>query len=75
MTEIEQQLLHTLLQLEKTVQAMPAAHPKPDLRPLFARLEELAGQLPDSADPELRHFLQRKSYQKARVFLQQSAGR
>jgi len=75
MTEIEQQLLHTLLQLEKTVQAMPTANPKPDLRPLFARLEELAGQLPGSADPELRHFLQRKSYQKARVFLQHSAGR
>ena len=75
MTEIEQQLLQTLLQLEKAAEAMPAANPKPDLRPLFARLDELAGQLPGSADPQLRHFLQRKSYQKARVLLlQESAG-
>ncbi|MGA2543371.1 MAG: hypothetical protein ABSG78_17615 [Verrucomicrobiota bacterium] len=75
MTEIEQQLLQTLLQLEKAAEAMPAANPKPDLRPLFARLDELAGQLPGSADPQLRHFLQRKSYQKARVLLLQvSAG-
>jgi hypothetical protein len=73
MTEIEQQLLQTLLQLEKSVAAMPAANPKPDLRPLFARLDELAKQLPGSADPQLRHFLQRKSYQKACVFLQESA--
>jgi hypothetical protein len=74
-TEIEQQLLQTLLQLEKAAEAMPAANPKPDLRPLFARLDELAGQLPGSADPQLRHFLQRKSYQKARVLLLQvSAG-
>jgi hypothetical protein len=74
MTEIEQQLLQTLLQLEKAAAAMPAANPKPDLRPLFARLDELAKRLPDSADPRLRHFLQRKSCQKARVLLQESAG-
>jgi hypothetical protein len=75
MTDIETQLLQTLLQLEKAVEAMPAANPKPDVRPLFARLDELAKQLPASADPQLRHFLQRKSYEKARLFLQERAGR
>ena len=75
MTEIETQLLQTLLQLEKVAEAMPAAKPKADLRPLFARVDELAKQLPASADPQLRHFLQRKSYQKARLFLQERAGR
>lgn len=75
MTDIETQLLQSLLQLEKAVEAMAAANPKPDLRPLFARLDELAGQLPASADPQLRHFLQRKSIQKARLLLQESAGR
>jgi hypothetical protein len=74
MTEIETQLLQTLLQLEKAVETMPAANPKPDLRPLLAQLDELAKQLPASADPQLRHFLQRKSYEKARLFLQESAG-
>jgi hypothetical protein len=74
MTEIELQLLQTLLQLEKAAEAMPAANPKPDLRPLFARLDELARQLPASTDPRLVHFLQRKSFQKARVWLQESGG-
>ena len=74
MTEIEQQLLQTLLQLEKAAETMPAANPKPDLRPLFARLDELARQLPASTDPRLVHFLQRKSFQKARVWLQESEG-
>jgi hypothetical protein len=73
MTEIESQLLQTLLQLETAAEAMPAANPKPNLLPLFARLEALAQQLPASADPQLRHFLQRKSYQKARLLLQESA--
>ena len=75
MTEIETQLLQTLLQLEKAAEAMPAANPKPDLRPLLAQLDELAKQLPATADPRLRHFLQRKSHQKARLLLQESAGR
>ena len=74
MTEIETQLLQTLLQLEKAVEAMPAGKPKPDLRPLLARLDELAKQLPASADAELRHFLQRKSYGKARLLLQACGG-
>jgi hypothetical protein len=52
---------------------MPVSNPKPDLRPLFARVDELAGRLPDSASPELRHFLQRKSYGKARAWLQEYA--
>ncbi len=74
MTEIEKQLLQTLLLLEKAAEAMPAANPKPDLRPLFARLEELTRQLPASTDPRLVHFLQRKSFQKARAWLQESEG-
>jgi hypothetical protein len=36
-------------------------------------VDELAGRLPDSASPELRHFLQRKSYRKARLLLQEYA--
>jgi hypothetical protein len=73
MSEIEQQLLQTLLQLEKAAESMPGTNPKPDLRPLFARVDELAGRLPGSASPELRHFLQRKSYGKARAWLQEYA--
>jgi hypothetical protein len=50
---------------------MPKANPKPDLRPMFARLETLAGQLPKETDPNLLHYLHRKSYQKARALLEQ----
>ena len=70
MTEVEQQILQTLLELEKSAAAMASANPKPNLLPLFTRLDDLSKNLPASADPQLRHYLQRKSYQKARVLLQ-----
>ena len=65
MNQIEQELL------EASAAAMPRANPKPDLRPLFARLESLEARLPPGTDPDLVHYLRRKSYQKARAFLQQ----
>jgi hypothetical protein len=71
---IEGNLLEALVELEKAVKSMPSANPKPDLLPLFARIEEVAKQLPSDADPELRHFLQRKSYEKARRLLEGRAG-
>ena len=67
---VEQQLLNALVELDNAIRAMPAANPKPSLLPQFARIDELAKQLPPAADPELRHFLQRKSYEKARRLLQ-----
>ena len=70
MMETEKQILATLLELEQAVKAMPAANPKPNLLPLFARLDELTGQLPPEADPMLLHYLRKKSYEKARLFLQ-----
>jgi DNA-binding GntR family transcriptional regulator len=71
MTQIEREIFDTLLELERAAAQMAASTPKPDLRPLFARLDELAGRLPAGADSDLRHYLQRKSYQKARAFLEQ----
>ena len=70
MTEIEQALLQALNQLDAAVKATPAAQSKPNLLPLFERLEELARQLPKGADPDLLHYLDRKSYEKARLLLQ-----
>ena len=67
---VEKQLLDALVALDNAVKALPAASPKPDLLPLFSRIDKLAEQLPASADPELRHFLRRKSYGKARLLLQ-----
>jgi hypothetical protein len=70
MTETEQAILQSLLELEQTVATMPAANPKPNLLPLFSRLEELTRQLPRGTDPSLLHYLHKKSYEKARLFLQ-----
>ena len=70
MTDFEKRVLGALVELEDAVRALRTANPKPDLPPLFARLDELAGQLPPDADPQLRHYLVRKSYEKARLLLQ-----
>jgi hypothetical protein len=70
MIAVEQALLNTLEKLEKAGQSVRTANPKPDLLALFARIDELAGQLPRGTNPNLLHFLQKKSYGKARLFLQ-----
>jgi hypothetical protein len=67
---VEGQLLDALAELDNAVKAMPAIEGKPNFLLLFARIDELAEQLPPTADPQLRHFLQRKSYEKARLFLE-----
>ena len=70
MTRTEQEILQTLIKLDEAVKGLAAANPKPNLLPLFARLDALAEQLPRTTDPELLHFLQRKSYEKARAKLE-----
>jgi Tfp pilus assembly protein PilO len=67
-TLIEQQILDNLTALEAAAANM-AANPKPDLMPLFRRLDELARQLPAGTEPDLLHYLHRKSYQKACALL------
>jgi len=70
MTDIERQILDTLLELEKAIESMSTASPKPKLLPFFSRLDQLAEQLPRGTDPSLLHYLRKKSYEKARLFLQ-----
>jgi hypothetical protein len=71
LTLIEQQILDNLMALEAAAAKMPAATPKPDLLPIFSRLDELARQLPAGSEPDLLHYLHRKSYQKACALLRQ----
>jgi hypothetical protein len=40
------------------------------LRDVSEKIERLEGQLPRTIDPELRHFLQRRSYGKALELLE-----
>ena len=70
MTQTEQEILAALVELEDTVRRMPTANPKPSLLPLFTRLDELTRQLPPGTSPDLLHYLHKKSYEKARFFLQ-----
>jgi len=70
MTATERDVLQALTDLEHSVKSMPAANPKPNLLPLFARIDELTRQLPKDTDPTLLHYLTRKSYEKARAWLE-----
>ena len=69
MTDTEKTILQTLIELETTVRLMVTANPKPSLLLLFARLDELTRQLPKNTDPDLLHYLHKKSYEKARLLL------
>ena len=70
MTSTERSLLEKLVELEQTIKAMPSAEPKPNLLPLFTAIDELAAELPVQREPTLRHYLQKRSYEKARLYLQ-----
>jgi len=69
MTETEQAILDTLMELEAAV-AQVNVDPKPDLINIFGRLDDLTVALSKDASPDLLHYLHKKSYQKARLFLQ-----
>jgi hypothetical protein len=74
LTAIEQALLNALVDLEQAVASVRTANPRPDLQARFARIDELAKELPHGTDPNLLHFLQKRSYQKARRFLEGRGG-
>ncbi len=70
MSETESAILQALVDLDSAVKSIATATPKPNLLPLFERIDGLARQLPRRTDPQLLHYLQKKSYEKARLFLQ-----
>ncbi|MFO1487558.1 MAG: hypothetical protein U1F65_03685 [Verrucomicrobiota bacterium] len=67
-------ILQTLVDLDAAVKSMPTANPKPNLLPLFSRLDELTAQLPPDTAPQLLHYLRKKSYEKARFWLEDRRG-
>jgi hypothetical protein len=73
MTDLENEILRALVNLEKAVDGMKAPGPKPDLAAHFAAIDGLAARLPRNSNPDLLHFLQKKSYQKARLLLEGAA--
>jgi hypothetical protein len=70
MSLVEQEILSALIELEQAVQAGASGRSRSGLIPLFDRLDQLTRRLPDGTDPNLLHYLHKKSYQKARLWLQ-----
>ena len=70
MNETERGMLNALQQLDNAVQSMRTATTKPNLLPLFERIDTLRAQLPKNADTQLLHYLHKQSYEKARLYLE-----
>lgn len=70
MTELEKRILESLNELEQAARAIKEGGSKPDVGALLRRVDDLTHQLPKDSDPNLLHYLHRKSYEKARLCLQ-----
>ena len=66
--DLHSQLLAALGEFDAAVAAVREGV-RADFQARFRRLDELTAQLPAAADPQLRHFLEQKSYAKARALL------
>lgn len=64
MTTSERAVLEALLELDRAVAGLKTANPKPDVRSILERIDRLGAELPADAPGHLRHYLQRKSYEK-----------
>jgi hypothetical protein len=69
MTKTESEVLESLNSLMVAVGQMGNQTEKPDLQAMFARIDQQTDLLPDGTHPALLHYLQKKSYEKARLFL------
>jgi hypothetical protein len=74
MTQTEQQIHQALVELEGAIESMRTASPKPNLLPIFERIDQLTRELPRQTDPTFLHYLHKKSYQKARLWLEGREG-
>lgn len=70
MTPIETEILTSLNELDAMVRSIATADPKPDLLLMFSRLDQLTAKLPPTSDASLMHYMHKKSYEKARLWLQ-----
>lgn len=70
MTDLERELLATLVDLEQEVGTAARTGRRPDVISRVNRLRELTASLPPESDPMLFHCLQRHSWEKARLALE-----
>jgi len=69
MTELETDLLGALLRLQQA--AIPSANPgrRNELMEAISDVDRMTLQMPKKSDPTLLHYLHKKSYEKAILFL------
>jgi hypothetical protein len=70
MNESEHELLNQLRALEARMASGSAPGSGPSLVTIFEDIDRLGARLGTSAAPELRHYLAKKSYRKARIWLE-----
>jgi len=71
MTAFEEELRNLLHDFSEAVELQRSADPakKPPIRPLLDKLDAVAARATSDIHPRLRHYLEQKSYEKARLFL------
>ncbi|MSU31749.1 MAG: hypothetical protein EXS25_03620 [Pedosphaera sp.] len=70
MISLEHQILSQLIELEQIVMEMAAGGPRKSLLTWVKKIDELTQLLPTNTDPHLLHYLHKRSYEKARLYLQ-----
>ena len=70
MTENEQAILRSIVELEAAVAAPKNDPLRAQLGTHLKRLRERVRALPSGTDPSLLHYLHKQSWEKARLFLQ-----
>jgi hypothetical protein len=70
MNDTEREILSALKDLDEKVRSMKTASPRPNLLPVFERLDALTTRLGSAGDPSLLHYLHKKSYEKALLYLE-----
>jgi len=65
LSELAEALRERLVIIADEVSRQDSARHTERLRNVSDRIEQLEQQLPSTIDPQLRHFLQRRSYSKA----------
>lgn len=69
MTALESEILEALIRLESAATGT-ATGERGSVLPIVQRLTELTRALPPGTSPDLLHYLHKRSYEKARFWLQ-----
>ncbi len=69
-TCLEAEILMELRRLDETVAAMSGNGPKVSILPMVQELARLTALLPPGTDSQLLHYLHKRSFEKARLFLE-----